>query len=79
MPKSVHKSLERFQHYMPTLLQHSPHKWLTTTYGAKVQYPPNSTTAPNLDKRGITCVQSITGTFLYISRAVDPTMLVALN
>ena len=46
---------------------------------AKVQYPPNATTSPKLDKHGITSVQSIAITFLYISRAVDPTILVALN
>ena len=79
MPNSIHKVLERFQHPMPPRPQHSPHKFLVLKYGAKVQYPPNATTAHKLDKRGITRVQSIYGTFLYIARAVDPTMLVALN
>ena len=79
MPNFARKALERFQHPMPPRPQHSPHKWLAPTYGAKVQYPPNATTAPKLDKRGITRMQSIAGTFLYISHAVDPTMLVALN
>ena len=79
MPNSVSKSLERFQHPAPKLPQYSPHKWLAPTYGAKVQYSPDATTAPKLEKGGITCVQSITGTFIYISRAVNPTMLVALN
>ena len=64
---------------MPPRPQHYPHKWLAPTYGAKLQYSPNSTTAPKLDKCGITCVQSIAGTFLYIARTVDPTMLVTLN
>ena len=44
-----------------------------------MQYSPDATTAPKLDKRNITPVQSIAVTFLYILRAVDPTMLVALN
>ena len=79
MPTSIRKSLERFQHPIPPRTQHSPHKWLAPTYGEKVQYPPNATTTPKLDKRGITCVQSIAGTFLYIARAADPTMLVAFN
>ena len=79
MPKSVSKALESFQHPSPTRPQHSPHKWLVPTYVAKVQYSPDATTAHKLEKRGITCVQSISGTFLYISRAVDPTILVALN
>ena len=79
MPNSVRKALERFQHPMPTRPQHSPHKWLAPTNGAKVQYSPNASTAPSLDKRGITRVQSIAVTFLYIAHAVDPTILVALN
>ena len=44
-----------------------------------MQYSPGVTTAPKLDKRGITRVEIITGTFLYISRAVNPTMIAALN
>ena len=79
MPNSFCKYLERFQHPMPTLPQHSPHKWLAHTYEAKVQYSPKATTAPKLDKHGITRVRSIAGTFLYISVVVDPTMLVALH
>ena len=64
---------------MPPRPQHSPHKWLAPTYGAKVQYSPNATTAPKLDKHGIMRMQSISSTFPYISRAVNPTMLVSLN
>ena len=79
MPNSVRKSLERFQHPVPTRPQHSPHKWIAPTYGAKVQYSPNATATPKLDKRVITRVQSISGTFIYISCNVNPTMLVALN
>ena len=78
MPNSVRKDLERFQHPMPPRPQHSHHKWLVPTYGAKVKYSPNATTTPKLDKRGITRMQSIAGTFLYISRAIDPTMIVSL-
>ena len=79
MTNSVSKSLERFQHPVPMLPRRSSHKRLAPTYGAKVQYSPDATTAPKLDKRGITHIQSIAGIFLYISRTVDPTMLVALN
>ena len=79
MPNYVRKALESFHNPMPTRPQHSPHKWLAPTYGAKVQYSPNASTAPKLVKRGITHVQIIAITFLYIARAVDPTILVALN
>ena len=79
MPNSISKVLERFQHPFPKLPQYSPHKWLASTYGAKFKYFPDATTAPKLENHGITRVQNIAGTFLYISRAVDPTILVALN
>ena len=48
-------------------------------YSAKVKYSPKATTAPKLEKLGITRMQSITGTFLYILRAFDPTMILAIN
>ena len=79
MPNSVRKALDYFQNPMPPRPQHSPLKWPTRTYGTKVQYSPSATTAPRIDKRGITRVQSIAGTFFYIARAVNPTMLMALN
>ena len=79
MLNSVSKDLERLQHPVPTRPKHSPPKWLAPMYGAKVQQSPDTTTTPKLDKRGITRMQSIAGTFIYISRAVDPTMLATLN
>ena len=79
MPNSFIKALKRFQHPVPTRPQLPPHKWLAHTYGAKVQYSPDATTTPKLEKRGITHVQSITGTFLYFSCAVVPTVLVGLK
>ena len=79
MPNSINKYLERFQHPVPTRPKHSPHKWIAPMYDAKVQYSSDTTPAPKLDKYGITSVQSISDTFIYISRAVEPTMLIALN
>ena len=57
---------------MHTGTQHSPHKWIASKYGAKIQYSPFASNAPELDKRGITRVQSIAQNFLYITCAVDP-------
>jgi len=48
-------------------------------YGQRIQYASPEDNLPLLDKLGIIRVQSINGTFLYYARAVDPTMLVALN
>ena len=77
--KSIKKCLERFQHPVPKHPQHSPHKWIAPTHGIKVQYSPDATTAPKLEKQNITRVQIIASTFLYISGTVNPPMLVTLN
>jgi hypothetical protein len=40
---------------------------------------PPSTSLHHSTKKGITCVQQITGTLLYYARSVDPTMLPAIG
>ncbi len=52
---------------------------MAPTYGAKAQYAEMETPSIPLDKEGQKLVQAVTGTLLYYSQAVDPTMLVALN
>ena len=79
MPNSVSKALELFQFPIPKSPKYSPHKWLAPVYGAKFQYSLDTTTALKLLKRGIMFLQSIAITFLYISHAVNPTMLVVPN
>ena len=49
------------------------------TYGATVQYALPPSTLPILDKKGIKRIQSITGTFQYYTRTVDPTITVTVN
>ena len=79
MPNYVAKTLEKYQHPKPKKPQYAPHPWTEPTYGSKIQYALPPSTLPVLDKKGIKRVQSITGTFQYYSRAVDPTMMVAVN
>ena len=59
MPNSVRKALEQFKYPIPKHPQYSSHKWLAPTYGAKVQYSPDTITTTKLEKYGITSVQSI--------------------
>jgi hypothetical protein len=70
--------LQRFQHIPPKRQQHAPHKWTVPAFGQRLQMAPIDD-APKLDKQGIRLVQSIVGSLLYYARAVDPTMLPALN
>ena len=45
----------------------------------KIQYAPPPDDSDKLDKNGTKRIQSICGSFLYYARAVDPTILRALN
>ena len=78
MPGYVRKALERLQHVAPKLPQYSPHRWTSPSYGSKIQLAPIDT-SPLLDAKGKKYVQSVTGTFGYYSRGVDPTMQPAIN
>jgi hypothetical protein len=78
MPEYVIKTLERLCHPLPKRPQYAPHAWNKPVFGRKVQYA-NYDETPLLDATGIKFVQSTVGSFLYYARAIDPTMLVALN
>ena len=78
MPDYVIQTLERLCHPLPDRPQYAPHTWNKPVFGRKVQYA-NYDESPLLDAAGIKFVQSTVGSFLYYARAVDPTMLVALN
>ena len=79
MPGYVPKALHKFQHTHPKSPQYAPNKWTKPAYGQRIQYAATQEDLPLLEKQGNIRVQSINGTFLYYARAVDPTMLVALN
>ena len=79
MPGYIEKALQRFGHERPRRLQFSPHPHVAPTYGAKTQFVAPEVPSAPLDKEGQKYVQAVVGTLLYYSRAVDPTMLVALN
>ncbi len=79
MPGYVSKALQRFAHEQPHKRQNSPHPHVATQYGAKAQYVKLDEPSPLLNKEKQRYIQAVVGTLLYYSRAVDPTMLVALN
>ena len=47
--------------------------------GQQIQYVISENSGPILNKKGQRCIQCIVGTFLYYGRAVEPTILPALN
>jgi hypothetical protein len=80
MPGYVKAALHKFQHKPPSRPCRAPHKWTTPVYGQITQFAkaPDSSGKITLTA-DITQIQSIVGTFLYYARAVDSTMLPALN
>jgi len=80
MPNYIKEVLHRFNHPSPTSPQYSPHEHTPIQYGNKKrQYALEPDTSPLLDEKGIKFVQQVTGSLLYYARAIDGTMLPALN
>jgi hypothetical protein len=79
MPGYVETALHRFQHKAPAKPQDCPYKPAQRQYNTPVQLTEQPDDTQRLDKKGITTVQQIVGTFLFYARAVDNTMLPALN
>jgi hypothetical protein len=78
MPEYVPKALAKLGHPPPKRPKHAPHLWTTQSYGQKIQLA-NDDLSPLLTKLGITRVQQVSSIFLYYRRAVDQTIIVALN
>ena len=79
MPGYVKKLLEKFQHNNPPTPQLSPHKWNRPQFGTRIKLTTIPDSPPKLNKHGTKNVPSVVGSFLYYSRAIDSTLLVALN
>ena len=79
MPDYVTKKLNQYQHQTPKKPQYAPHQWTKPAYGKTTQYAPEPDRSELLDSKGQRYIQSIVGTFLYYARAIDPTILPALN
>jgi hypothetical protein len=78
MPGYVSNVLSKFQHDAPKHPQHTPSRYVTPVYGAKTQYATTDETPPLTAQQCLT-IQKVTGSVLYYSRAVDPTVLMPLN
>ena len=75
----VKKALAKLQHHPPPKPQYAPHKWNIPVFGKNQQFAPPEDTTPKLKATGISRVQSVVGTFLFYARAIDNTILTALN
>ena len=79
MPNYVKHALHKFQHSPPTRKQQAPHPWIPKVFGKQIQLVNEPLPSPPLSKQSTTRIQQIVGTFLYYARAIDDTILVALN
>ena len=79
MPSYVQQALHKFQHPPPKKPQDSPYPAMVKQYGVKVQLTDPIDTSARLPAHEIKRLQQIIGTFLFYSRAVDPTLLTALS
>jgi hypothetical protein len=70
--------LRNFQHDAPKYPQHTPSTYITPVYGANTQYATQDETPPLTAKQCLN-IQKVTGSVLFYTRALDPTVLMPLN
>jgi hypothetical protein len=78
MPGYVSNVLHKFQHDSPNHPHHTPSRYVMPVYGVNTQYATRDET-PQLTSQQCLTMQKVTGSVLYYSRAVDPTVLMPLN
>ena len=79
MPGYVERALAKFQHPKPKKPQNQPHPHIPPKYGATTQYATDDDTTPPVGPEQTKFIQQVSGTFMYLARAVDPTILTALS
>ena len=79
MKNYITNLLIALNHPMPKKPQLSPHRCKEIKYGSKVQHALEEDTSSPLDPAGIQRVQQIVGALLWIGRAVNNKLLVALS
>ncbi len=78
MPNYVQKALKQFQHKAGKL-QHVSCQSTPIQYGAKKQYATQELEAPLLDNKAKQFIQQVCSMFLFLSRAVDGTLLCPIS
>ena len=69
----------KFQHMQPKKPQYSPHKHHPINYGATQQLVQPTDTIPQINEKGIKRIKVIVGALIYLVRAVNNKLLVALG
>jgi hypothetical protein len=79
MPNYVQDALTEFEHPPPSKPEHQPYRHNPPQFGVKTQLTETVDNSTPLNKQETLWLQQITSKFLYYSRAVNPTMNVALS
>ena len=81
MPQYIGNMLQWLKHTPPNSPQYSPHECNTIKYtkAGTTQTAINEDTSPFASKKDTTWVQSVVGSCLYYARAIDGSILPALN
>lgn len=79
MPNYIKKVLHKYNHPTPQQPVYAPHKHTPPTFGATRQYVKEDDTSPALNSKDTKFIQGVIGSLLYYSRAIDSTMLTAIN
>ena len=79
IPDYIPTTLHRFKHPAKFPPTYAPSKFITPIYGKKIQYAKEEDDGPILPSSDIKHVQSVVGTLLYYTLALDNTMLLHLG
>eukprot|EP00957_Ditylum_brightwellii_P155245 11818667-Ditylum_brightwellii.AAC.1 len=79
VPKYVTKALVKLGHKTPSKPEHSPHCHVKLRYGQEGQLLPPPDDLPLASLQTIQYIQFVVGIFLWYARALDLTLLPALN
>jgi hypothetical protein len=79
MPGYIDKAMKRFNIPIPTHKTDSPILYTPPSYGNKDPQKPIEDHSPSLSESGISRLRSIVGVLLFYARAVDGTILTAVN
>ena len=75
----VEKLIHKYQHTTPRILEHHPHQHNPPKYGKKIQYVESADDTPPFKKDEIKKLMEIIGSLLFLGRAINNAMLMALS
>jgi hypothetical protein len=79
MPGNTKKKLQEYEHVAGKKRQTCPYSPEPKKFGTEAQAPLPLNSSPRLKTKGIKCVQQIVGSIMYYARAVDMTVIMALE